>query len=362
MVHHDERIEALLRQFVCVRIIQANALDLAQFQFDFDLSFAAFLMNADGTIYGRFGSRSDQEDAMRQMTMEGFAQALAAALELHRDYPRNKAALAGKKGPPPRVKRPEEYPSLSKYKPTLDYDGAVVQSCMHCHQIREAERQVLRQAKQPFPDNEMFPWPMPDVVGLSLDPKERARVLRVAPGSAAEKGGFRAGDEILTLAGQPILSIADVQWVLHTAGAPARIPAQISREGRTAQATLLLEKGWRRASDISWRVTTWDLRRMATGGMLLEAMSANERAKVGLADNALALCVKHVGEYGEHAAAKRAGFLKGDVLVAFDGRSDFMTESELIAHVLQRAKPAGETVAVTVLRGGRRIELRLPLQ
>ena len=34
-------------------------------------------------------------------------------------------------------------------------------------------------------------------------------------GSAAEAAGLRVDDQILTMAGQPIVSIADVQWVLH---------------------------------------------------------------------------------------------------------------------------------------------------
>ena len=45
-------------RFVCVRLVQANAMDLTLFQFDYDLTFAAFFMNADRTIYGRYGSRS----------------------------------------------------------------------------------------------------------------------------------------------------------------------------------------------------------------------------------------------------------------------------------------------------------------
>ena len=99
-------------QFVCVRLVQANSIDLSLFQFDFDLTFAAFFMNADKTVYGRFGSRSDRKDAMKDMTMEGFRKALAAALELHKGFPANKAAFEGKRGPAPRYPIPEEYPSL----------------------------------------------------------------------------------------------------------------------------------------------------------------------------------------------------------------------------------------------------------
>src|SRR5262245_23073888 len=128
-------------KFVSVRLVQGNALDLELFQFDYDLTFAVFFLNADKTIYGRFGSRSSQKDAAREISMEGFRKAMEAALELHRNYPANKAALADKRGAKPQFKVPEEYPSLrGKYKPTLDYEGKVVQSCMHCHQVRDAER------------------------------------------------------------------------------------------------------------------------------------------------------------------------------------------------------------------------------
>src|SRR5262245_14770181 len=113
-------------KFVCVRLVQANAMDLSLFQFDYDLTFAAFFMNADRTIYGRFGSRSSQKDPTRDISMEGFGKALAAALELHAKYPANKASLSGKMGSAPAFKAPEDYPSLKgKYQPTLDYEGKV---------------------------------------------------------------------------------------------------------------------------------------------------------------------------------------------------------------------------------------------
>src|SRR2546428_6428006 len=146
-------------KFVCVRLVQANAMDLALFQFDYDLTFAAFFMNADKTIYGRYGSRSERKEAAKDISLEGFRQALAAALALHRKYPANKASLSGKQSRPPRFKAPEEYPSLrGKYKPTLDYEGKVVQSCMHCHQVREAERLIFRADRKAIPDEVLYPW------------------------------------------------------------------------------------------------------------------------------------------------------------------------------------------------------------
>jgi predicted metalloprotease with PDZ domain len=299
---------------------------------------------------------------MKNVSVEGFRQALAAALEVHRRYPANKASLAGKRGPAPRYRVPEEYPSLSpRYTATIDFEGAVARSCMHCHSVGAAEREVFRSARKPIPDEALYPWPIPDVVGLTLDPKEKATVTRVAAGSPAQQGGFRPGDEILTLAGQPILSIADVQWVLHTAQAPARLPAELRRGGRRAAATLTLRKEWRRQSNLSWRTTTWDLRRMALGGLTLEPLPTADRQKAGLADTDLALRVRGVGQFGAHAVAKKAGFQKDDIFVAFDGQTRSMTESGLLAYVVRNRMP-GDMVPVTVLRAGERVDLMLPMQ
>jgi len=349
-------------RFVCVRLVQANRMDLAQFQFDYDLTFAAFFMNTDGTIYGRFGSRSERKDATRDISIDGFRKALTAALELHKNYPANKAQLVGKQPKPTRFKTPDEFPSLhGKYQAKLDYDGKVVQSCMHCHQVRDAERRFFRDDKKAIPDQVLYPYPMPDAIGLALDPKEKAKVNNVIAGSIAEKAGFRPGDEILTLEGQPIISTADVQWVLHNASDPASLSAQVLRGRKKINFSVDPAKDWRRHSDISWRVTTWDLRRMAAGGLVLQEATAEERQQAKLSDNALALRVNYVGEYGEHAVAKKAGFKKDDILVSVDNQATRMTESELFGYLLQN-KMLGEKIPVTVLRGDERVSLELPMQ
>ena len=65
----------------------------------------------------------------------------------------------------------------------------------------------------------------------------------------------------------------------------------------------------------------------------------------------MALRVRHVGQFGDHALAKKAGLLQGDILIAFDGRTDRMSESQVLADLLRRRKP-GDVVSVTVLRSG----------
>ena len=347
-------------KFVCVRVVAANALDLTRFQFDYDLTFAIQFSHGDGTVYGRYGSRSDAKDADREISMEGFAAAMDAALTLHEGYPDNKALLAGKQPRPVKVQRPEEYPALARYKPKLDYQGNVVQSCMHCHQIRDAQREPLRRAGEPMPDDVLYPYPLPDAVGMSLDAKTAATVASVAPGTPAARAGVRAGDVIEALDGQPILSMADVQWALHHAGATARLPLRVQRGGSGADLTLNLPAGWRGKTDIGWRVSTWALRRDHFGGMYPIDMTDAQRRAARLPPDTMALRLEHVGQYGEHAVAKRAGFQKGDVIVSFDGQTKRMTETELHAHV-NRQRKSGDRVPVKIIRGDKRMELTLPL-
>ncbi len=362
VAERDPRIQKLLDQFVCVRIVQANGLDLGLFQYDYDQSWAAFLMNADRVIYGRYGTRSHPTESENDVSLEGFAKALEAALELHRQYPANKDVFAAKHGPKPDLPVPEAYPTLKdKFGPKLNYEGNVVQSCMHCHQVGEAQRAVYRQRGEPLPEKVMFPYPHPKALGLVLDPKEKATVREVTSGSVAQQSGFRPGDEITALEGQPILSIADIQWVLHHAEAPTTLKAKVRRGDRTLELPIALKDGWRREGDISWRVSSWELRRICTGGLLLEEASDDQRKRAGASDTQLALNVKHVGEYGDHAAAKKAGFEKGDVIVAFDGKTDRLSEGQLFEHVVNQRR-TGDRVPVTVVRGGKRIELTLPVQ
>jgi len=364
LVNQDPRVRPLLDKFVCVRVVSTNGLDLALFQYDYDQSFAAFLLHADGTIYGRYGTRSHRTSWADDVSIEGLARALEGALDLHRAYPRNRAELAGKRGPKPTIAAPEQFPALrGKYGPTVNFEGkAVLQTCIHCHQIGDAQRQLHRGNKEPIPEQLLFSYPHPKALGFVLDPKERATVLRVAADSPAAQAGFRAGDVIVRLHGQPLLSLADIQWVLHqTPAAGATLLAQVRRGGETLEVMLKLAPGWRQADDISWRATTWGLRRMATGGMVLESVSADERQEAKLPAAGMALRVKHVGQYGAHAAAKNAGIRPGDIVIGYDGRTDLPRETDVLAHSLSRRKP-GDRVVVNLLRAGQKLDVTLPMQ
>ena len=350
-----------LDRFVCVRVINANALDLTLFQFDYDLSFSTMFFAADGTVLGRFGSWSHQKDA-RDTTTAGYRAALEAVLALHRDFPGNRSALAGKQGVPTPFKTPVEIPALAgKYQRELDWDGKVVQSCVHCHQIGDAFRASYRAKGESLPGDLIYPMPPPETIGLTLAADGVAHVKSVASGSLAASGGVGLGDDLVSISGQPLVSIADVAWALHRAAESGPLAIVVRRGGVEKTLAISLPVGWRAKADISRRVGTWEMRAMALGGLKLEDLADDTRAGRNIPQNAMALSVNHVGQYGAHALAKNAGFIKDDVLIECDGLSNRISESELIGRLLRTRKP-GELVAVAVLRDAARIELSFPMQ
>ncbi|MGN6543846.1 MAG: Trx7/PDZ domain-containing (seleno)protein [Aureliella sp.] len=362
VVEDNPSVRKWLSQFVPVRIVHTNGMDMNKFQFDYDQSWAAFVLHADGTIIGRYGTRSHQTESDDDVSLAGFLESLGVALQLHRDFDRVRQQLAAKTGPAAPVSHPEEFPKLkAKYGSSLDYGGKVVQSCIHCHQVGEALREWYRDMGQPVPTEVIFPYPHPKILGIVMDPQHARTIESVAADSPAAKAGLKAGDEILECEKQPIISTADIQWVLHRLGDKRELAIEVKRGEDPQPISLKLPEGWREQGDITWRATSWALRRMVTGGLRLEEVSADERKRLGLDDSAAGLRVKHVGQFNEHAAAKRAGFKQDDVFIKVGELEGPLTESQLFAKLINAYKP-GDSVPVELLRGDKRVTLQLPIQ
>ena len=362
LIDNDPVIQPLLKKFVCVRIVGTNGLDLDTFQYDTDQSFAMFMLNSDKTIYGRFGTRSHRTEWIGDVSIEGMARALEGALELHSNYPANKQQLAGKHGKPLEFASPEQYPALKdRYTDTLNYKGDVVKSCIHCHQIGDARRDYYWQLSKPIPEELVHPYPHPKSIGLILDPKERAKVKSVEAGSPAALAGLRTGDTIQTMNGQPLLSTADIQWVLRNIdGKGATVAVEVLRDQIEVPMTLELTQGWRSMDDTSWRVSSWYFSGIALGGMRLETLTEQERKAANVSEG-MALRVKSLGRFNKHAAALKSGFKQGDIFTAYAEQTNFQKESDLFAYAAKNLKP-GDEVAVRFRRNGRPQTLKLPIQ
>ena len=345
-------LEKLEKQFVCVRIVHTKGLDLSLFQYDYDMSWAAMFLEADGTILGRYGTRvaSGKEKSDSHISLAGFRKAAERALALHENYPSNKGLLAGKRGKKPDYEVPEEIPGLDeRAQGTLKKEN-----CIHCHMVREFALRAKWEAGK-LTANDLRVYPMPERIGLTMDIDDGLRVTSIAEGSAAEEAGIEIGDELVTLSGQPQISLADIQWVLHISADEATIPVTIKRDGEMLTKKIEVGGNWKQ-SDIAWRASSWYGLRQ---GLKTEPLSAADKKSRGLDEDDLALAVK--GMFGKGGPKlQQAGLQMNDLIVAVDGKTDAMSESDFLIWLRLNHGPQ-DSVKFTVLRGDDPRELTIPM-
>lgn len=346
MARLEDEVGELAKEFVCVRAVEMRGVDTSVFQFDFDLTWCAFFMNPDLTIYGRYGSRVDKGDALYMVS--GFVSSMKRALELHKAWPANRSALLSKNGKDYSWKTPERSPALTpQFRATQEFPKA----CVHCHHVWKAVRRSMWMDKKATPEPLLYVYPMPDAIGMTLDPKDGVTVSAVADGSIAFRGGVRTGDVVDAVNGQPVISTADVQWILQNAPDAGALKLEVTRGGGKKTLALTLAGPWRRNADFSWRTSTGDLRL----GMVMEPLDDAARRGAGL--RAGGLKVKNAAPKGPAVAA---GFAIGDVIVAFNGQPVPGTEAEFLALLRTKLLP-GTKLKLTVVRGGKRQDISMDL-
>lgn len=228
----DPAVARLLDRFVGVRLVQAWGLDLDVFLSDPALTFAGVLLNAEGAVYARFSARD----------LPALAPALEAALDLHAKWPSNRAELEGKKAPPLPWKRSSDVPVLArKFGPA----GLRGSGCLHCHDVREGVVRSLEDGRLPVPRRLSTPYPTSGRLGFTAEPGVRPRVLDVQKGGAADRAGLKAGDRLRRLGGQPLLTIADLEWALYVAPDEGELAVEIEREGASLASKIPLDRLWR---------------------------------------------------------------------------------------------------------------------
>ena len=350
MVRPSGEFLKVAEQYVCVRVVDLREVDLNVYRFDFDLTLAALLMNADGTVYHRYGGRQWQDPAA-WMSSESLVSVMRATLAEHAAYGLNPS--------PPAQQRKRTIGDIPPFRRKLEQQDV---DCVHCHMVNEAERAWAQELKR-WERSDMWVWPDPDRVGLVLDAADQARVERSLEGSAAWKAGVRSGDVIESLGTQSIRTIHDIQWVLD--GTPAgggSLPLSYLRGDERAEVVLLLADGWKVTTPLaySWRAFKWGLDpQPGFGGKLL---TPGQKAGLGLDPDAFALEVGYLVTWGENAYsgrnAARAGLRKGDVILSIAGQSEFASEQQVQSWFRIMCQP-GDQLPIRLLRGGRRLELTL---
>ena len=348
----DKELEAIEKQFVCVRIIQTKGLDLGLFQYDYDMSWAAMFLAPDLTIYGRYGTRNASGPGSDLLlSAAAFKKAAERALKLHKGFPGNKGQLAAKKGKTPDYPVPEKTPGLEE----RGQGETTRQKCIHCHMVKEFALRAKWEAGKLSPAD-LWVYPMPERIGLALDVDDGLLVTAVEKDAPAAKAGLAAGDELVSAGGQPLISTADFQWVLHTSSADAKLPVTIRRGGKTLEKTIVLAGNWKERSNIAWRASSWYGLRQ---GLKVEPLSATDKKSRGIDEDNLALAVK--GLFGKGAPKlQAAGLCNGDIIVAVDGKSEDLTESAFLVNLRLNHGPK-DSVKFTVLRGEKKEELAIPM-
>ncbi len=333
--------------------------DLATFQFDPLLAWSVFFMNGDKTIYGRFGTSSpqakrDRLDSNRNHTVAGLKAAMRQALAVHKSYADDPATwrprLAGKTGAKPLWRFAEKTPAARKYGRLKRVKGQHVESCLHCHEVQRTAIDSYFMTNKPLPDRMLWMYPHPAVVGVTLSKLHSSRVTRVAPDSAASVAGLRVDDDIVSFRGQPLLSVADFQWVLHNAPDDGgTIPLQVKRGEEMVSLTLKLAPLWRRAGDFGWRYRVAGYAAWLWGGVTLVDAPGGVR-----------VAGRSPHWFKRPNRSARRALQRGDLIVAVDGKSDW-TRSTYLAY-LMREKKLGSTVKVVVMRNGKRtpVAFRMP--
>src|SRR5438067_12657941 len=77
-----ERIQEVADKFVRVRLTRIDDVDLNLFDFDYDLTFMVFFLNAEGKVYARYGGR-DAEGPDKRQSLEGLRYTMESVLRMH---------------------------------------------------------------------------------------------------------------------------------------------------------------------------------------------------------------------------------------------------------------------------------------
>ena len=320
-----------------LRLTRMRGVDLGVFDFDYDLTWMAFFLGGDGRVLGRYGGR-DADSAEGRVSLAGLRHAMAAALEAHR---------RGAGAPPPHpAKAPrtaEQYPAAARLPQT---------ACIRCHQVYDLRRQSLQMSGK-WALDELWVYPPPENVGLTLEVDRGDLVARVAPGSAAARLGLTKGDRLLTIDGRPVASYGDAQYALHKAPAKGKIEVRWRHGAEERAGELALAEGWRK-SDVSWR---WSLRGVEPSPWVQgDDLGPDEKKELGLAPKRLAF---RQGPFVS-APVRQAGVRQNDVIVGIDGKILEMTERQFALYVRLNYK-VGDRVTYNLLRDGRRRDVTLPL-
>lgn len=339
-----EAFKKLASRYVRAWITDMRGVDLERYSFDFDLTFSVLLMNADGTVYHRFGGR-DHENATKWVSMKPLIKLLERGLAAHARYATNP------RPPSPKPRTIADYPTFARFA------NGRKGECIHCHQIGEMEVQSAEQAGG-FDKETIWRYPSPSRVGLVMHEEEQDLVAEVRPGTAAERAGIAPGDRLVAVGEFVIGSVNDIQAALHAAP-PTGVSIQVVyRRAKAERKTRLrLGEGWKTgdALSFSWRALKWHI--PPTPGFGGRDLGKASKKELGLDPDRYAFQIGYLVTWGRRGYtgrnAAKAGLRENDIVYAVGGKTDFLDQNHFHAWFRLNAK-IGTTMEIKYLRGNQR--------
>ncbi|MCE9533535.1 MAG: PDZ domain-containing protein [Planctomycetes bacterium] len=268
--------------------------------------------------------------------MRGLRYALEQALEAHRVPPK----------PAERLNKPfraEDFAAAKRFKG----------GCIHCHNVNEFQRADLK-SEGKWRREDIWVYPLPENVGLTLDVDVGNLVKSVQADSPAAKVGVKPGDYVKMLNGNPVASFADASYGLHKSPIKGEIPIAWLHEGKEQTAKLVVGEGWRK-TNLTWRPSMLDI--LPSLPLSGDDLKPEEKKALGIAENRLGFRQdKFV-----HSTLKVVGVMKDDVVIGVDGKEMMGTMDDFLGYV-RRNYLVGDQIFLNLMREGKRLDVMLKLR
>jgi serine protease Do len=320
---------------VRVRLTRIDPEDLNLFEFDYDLTFIVFFLDAQENVYARYGGR-DAAGSDKRLSLEGLEYTMKAVLAMHQGEEKRFAPKA--------QKTPRHLGDMVRIPPG--------NRCLHCHQVKQV-LDAVEQRGGKWSRDSVWRYPPPANLGLDVEIDRGNVVKTITERSAAAQAGLQPGDLLQALNGVPIHSFGDAQLALDRAPATGTIEVAWQRDGESLKASIVLPKGWRQ-TDISWRASMRNL--IPAARLYGDDLTTDKKKALGLGPKQLAFRQRD----SLPAQARDAGIRPGDVIVGMDNRTLEMDVNGFLGYV-RRHYLVGDKVTVNLYRDGRRMDVLMTL-
>ncbi len=328
----------LLSQYVTVRIIQMDRVDIGLFDRDWHNTLYFFILNADEQIYLRYGGR-DETAVDSYLDLESLELALQKGLELHELH------KAGKL-PAPELPKPD----FAKNYPLLVERTVGRGACVECHLI--ADYKALQHEEEGTFDKirEMYRSPDIHTIGIYLD-KPKGLLVEKTDGPAAE-AGMLPGDTITHVEGVPVYTFGDMQYQYDKVDRNAQ-QTHFSVERGAEKLDLTIElppRFW--LTNLVFRHWTVEPRPYFRS----KELTAEEKTQLGLPADGFASKVFYVDGVADLLGSHQLQV--GDIIAAVNGVQEDEIANTAELYVRLRTK-SGESSMLDVIRDGQHMELKL---